>query len=147
MERRETLVLAALAPAEGARHTPAQVQKLFFLIDRNIPDLIDGTVFNFQPYHYGPFDKDVYAALELLEAEQLVDIDRRDGAWRTYRLTVAGQQRGGEVFASLPQDAQVFIAHASEFVRSLGFSQLVAAIYRAYPEMREKSVFKEPEPA
>lgn len=63
---REDLVLACLAPAKGALHSPVQVQKMFFLIDRNISEDIEGPLFDFHPYDYGPFDKAVYETLEKL---------------------------------------------------------------------------------
>ena len=58
---RENLVLAAFASAGGRRHTPVQAQKLLFLLDREVPSL--GTPFKFIPYHYGPFDPEVYDVL------------------------------------------------------------------------------------
>jgi hypothetical protein len=39
MEKRD-IILAAMSPAKGESHTPVQVQKLLFLIDRNISDKI-----------------------------------------------------------------------------------------------------------
>ena len=66
MEKRE-IILAALAPADGVIHTPVQVQKLLFLIDKKIPHLVGGPYFNFVPYAYGPFDTEIYRLLEELE--------------------------------------------------------------------------------
>jgi hypothetical protein len=42
----------------------------------------------------------------------------------------------------MDKKAIAYIRQASEFVRSLSFTQLVSAIYKAYPEMRENSVFQ-----
>jgi hypothetical protein len=140
MDKRE-IILAGLAPAKGAPHTPVQVQKLFFLIDRNISDLIGGPFFDFQPYNYGPFDKEVYLTLELLEFEGLVKITS-ERTWRTYMLTQEGQKIGDEILSKLPKKAQNFIINASKFVREHTFTQLVSAIYKAYPEMRQNSVFQ-----
>lgn len=141
MERRE-LILATLASADGGSFTPVQVQKLFFLIDRNIGELTGGPHFNFQPYSYGPFDKTVYEELERLHVGGLVDIDST-GSVKSFRLTVSGQEKGLDASAHLPEKAKQYISVASKFVRSLPFSKLVSAIYRAYPEMRQNSVFQE----
>ena len=137
---RQELVLAALSPANGATHTPVQVQKLFFLIDANIGALVDGPHFNFEPYHYGPFDQEVYRELTELSNKGYIDIER--GKWKSYRLTVEGQKKGDELFSSLDEKAADYIGKISHFVRSLSFTQLVASIYRAYPKMRERSVFQ-----
>lgn len=136
------LVLAGLASSKGVLFSPVQVQKLFFLIDRNISDEVGGHIFDFQPYNYGPFDKAVYQTLEELEIDGLVDIERGN-SYRRYRLTIQGQEAGENLLARLPNYAQQFIFDASEFVRKLSFTQLVSAIYQKYPEMRANSVFQE----
>ena len=141
MNQRE-IVLAGLAPAKGETHTPVQVQKLFFLIDRNIPKEIEGPLFDFQPYNYGPFDKAVYDVLLLLTFEGLVDIDSEYNH-RTYKLTVKGQEEGEKILKALPGYVQEYIDTVSKFVRKLSFTQLVRSIYKAYPEMKQNSVFQE----
>jgi len=138
---REDVVLAALSPAGGVPHTPVQVQKLLFLVDRNISTLLGGPKFAFKPLHYGPFDRQVYASLEGLAQQGLVEITR-GWNWPEYRLTPAGQARAAGVLADLDEPARDYIDRASTFVRSLPFPELVAAIYKAYPEMRANSVFQ-----
>jgi hypothetical protein len=139
---RKDIVLAALAPARGSPHTPVQVQKLLFLVDRNISKLVGGPYFNFQPYNYGPFDKAVYEVLEGLAGEGLVELCP-DWKWNNYRLTEAGQKLGEKFLGSLKEDAREYIQRASDFVRSVSFTELISAIYKAYPEMRRNSVFQE----
>ncbi len=139
---KEELVLASLSPANGTPHGPVQVQKLLFLIDRNLSELIGGPYFHFAPYHYGPFDKEVYSTLDVLAGNGGVQIDCA-GGYRCYRLTVTGQQAGEKALETLPEAAGKYIRAASSLVRSLSFGQLVSAIYKAYPEMRVNSVFRE----
>ena len=137
-------VLCGLTPAKGATHSPVQVQKLFFLLDKGLENFMDRPLFNFEPYDYGPFDQDVYHTLEKLAGEGLVEIDiESHGRWNTYILTPEGQQRGNELLKKLPDEVQRFIRNVSEFVRKLSFAQLVSAIYKAYPEMKVNSVFKD----
>ena len=140
---RSTIVLAAMAPGEGYRYTPVQLQKLLFLIDREIPELVEGPHFNFQPYHYGPFDKGVYQTLDVLADDGMVDVDEEFSRRRTYALTPNGRERGQVALDSLTTSAQTFINKSCAFVRDNGFSALVSAIYKAYPEMRENSVFQQ----
>ena len=137
------MALAALAPGVGVPHSPVQVQKLLFLIDRNLSVLLVGPTFDFKPFHYGPFDRAVYAILEDLAEQGLVEITQGQGNWRDYRLTTAGQSRAAQVVDGLEERAQRYIQRASAFVRSLSFPELVSAIYKAYPEMRVHSVFQE----
>lgn len=139
---RHALILAALSPSKGQPFTPVQVQKLFFLLDKNISTSINGPHFNFQPYNYGPFDHQVYSSLETLASEGLVTI-ATDGRWRDYRLSPKGQVEGERLLAGLPTKVRGYIEQVSTFVRSLSFMELVAAIYKAYPEMRANSVFQD----
>ena len=53
---REAFVLMALASGGEKIYSPVQVQKLLFLLDDNIPDIVEGPHFAFEPYDYGPFD-------------------------------------------------------------------------------------------
>lgn len=141
MNRRH-LMLAALSVANGAMHTPVQVQKLFFLIDQEIADEVGGPHFEFEPYNYGPFDQEVYRELDVLAERGFVEMVPQS-TWSSYRLTDEGQAAGEKYLAELKnKKAKSYIRQASEFVRSLSFTQLVSAIYKAYPEMRENSVFQ-----
>jgi uncharacterized protein len=140
---REDVVLAALAPANGGPHTPVQVQKLFFLLDENAAEGLGGRKFHFEPYHYGPFDKDVYSCLARLASRGLVQVVGGSGNWREYRLTPQGQDRGDEILSSLDPQTSSYLKRLSDFVRSLSFNQLVSAVYKAYPRMRARSVFQE----
>ena len=134
---RHELVLAALATANGGMYTPVQVQKLFFLIDREAAHLVGGPHFDFRPYHYGPFDKEVYRALDSLALQGLAI-----SAARSYGLTPTGHRQGAALLATLDTRARTYIEEVSAFVRRLSFASLVSAIYKAYPEMRVNSVFQ-----
>jgi len=142
--KREELILAAMSVAGCADYQPVQVQKLFFLIDKTIGHKIGGPFFNFQPYDYGPFDKDVYITLERLELEGLVEIVYEYGfSRRRFRLTPTGLAAGKKFFSNLPEDLKEYISKLVEAIRRLSFAQLVSAIYKAYPEMQKYSVFSE----
>ena len=140
MTRRE-ITLAALAAAECGSHTPVQVQKLFFLIEREVGAEVGGSHFNFAPYNYGPFDAAVYEEIEALARDGLVEIDSPHG-WQEFRLSPEGYEQGRRLLESIPEPFRNYIRKASEFVRSLSFNDLVRAIYRQYPDMRANSVFR-----
>jgi uncharacterized protein len=140
---RRDLVIATLATAgDGASFTPVQVQKIFFLLDERGRDLLGGPHFSFEPYDYGPFDNAVYTELEILALAGLVLIEL-SGRYRTFRLTDAGFAKGSGILAIMPEPKSEFIRATVEWVCSLRFDQLVAAIYREYPEMKARSVFRQ----
>ncbi len=140
---RKTAILVAMAPANGAIHTPVQLQKLMFVLDKK-KVLNKSALFRFEPYDYGPFDKVVYQELENMESSGLIAILRNpELRWKKYRTTSAGQDAGEKALAALgPQQGET-VRRLSSFVRSLSFADLVAAIYRAYPEMQANSVFRQ----
>lgn len=140
---RKDLILAALAASNGAEHSPVQVQKLLFLLDKRHAAKIEGPKFDFKPYDYGPFDSSVYRELEYAATAREAEIDiNADLRRRKYRLTPQGQQSGEQVLKSLGDGEADYVRRLSSFVRSLSFSQLVSAVYKAYPEMKENSIFK-----
>jgi hypothetical protein len=142
---RQRFVLAALATDPDAEFAPVQVQKLFFLLDENLSGVIGSSLFSFEPYDYGPFDKAVYRELEALQIKGLVNIKQigASAGQRRYSLTPRGQQAGEHELSQLPKFAGQYMTDLSAWVRSLSFSRLVGSIYKAYPRMRENSVFQD----
>lgn len=134
------VVLAAMAPSEGDSYSPVQIQKMLFLIDKQA-ELDGGPHFDFRPYSYGPFDKMVYDVIEGLADSGLATI-RHDGVTRIFALTPRGQNQGKSLLNKLPHSTKRFIRAVSKFVREHSFTQLVAAIYKAYPDMAVNSVFR-----
>jgi len=138
----EQFVLISLAAGGEATYSPVQVQKLLFLLERKAGKAFDGPYFNFRPYDYGPFDKDVYQVLDRLSDRGFVEIVGLPfERGRQYRLTSKGQIEGSKMLGQIPVPYRNFVATLSNFVRSLTFSQLVSAIYREYPEMKANSIF------
>lgn len=142
MEKEEYITII-MSFSEGAEYTPIQLQKLFFLLDKNIGDKIGGPFFNFMPYHYGPFDKEVYTCISRLKNKNLIiesfDIDDNI---RRYKLSINGQKMGENLQNKLNLSYHNYIRKIDKFVRKLSFSDLILSIYKAYPEMKANSIFK-----
>ena len=139
MERSEIVLASLAAGGSGAVFDPVQVQKLLFLIDREIPKLLRGPHFDFKPYLYGPFDKAVYEDLLQLAKRHEVRIDQRM-KYRRYSLSRTGYSRGCNVLGIFPKSASSYMEDASTWVRSVTFMQLLSAIYRRYPDMAVNSI-------
>ena len=142
---RQEVVLAALAADPGAVFEPVQVQKLFFLLDERVADALGGKQFEFEPYDYGPFDKNVYVELEALQGENLVRVVTSGLRFstRNYFLTQDGQKKGEQVLEQYESGTREYIKTLSSWVRSLSFASLVGSVYKAYPRMRENSIFQD----
>ncbi|MDE0384397.1 MAG: hypothetical protein OXI22_10975 [Defluviicoccus sp.] len=141
---RDDFVLAAMAAIPGQAFSPVQVQKFFFLLDKKVSGFVGGPHFDFIPYDYGPFDKDVYRSLEILATNGLVRVLPANPARsREYMVTNEGLRVGATHLDTLDEAVQGYIRRLAEWVLSLSFSQLVSAIYKEFPDMRENSVFQE----
>lgn len=141
--KRADVLLAALAAPERKSFYPVHLQKTVFLIDNTLPKLFDQR-YSFEPYDYGPFDKDVYADADNLRAAGYVTIGPEPGNWhRTYRVTSEGLQRGQQLLSQMSPDSAAMIRKIANLVTPLSFQNLVAGIYRAFPHMKVNSVFKE----
>ncbi len=143
MTRRE-IVLAMLAASGGRPYSPAQIQKAIFLVSRNLKDVIaSGPRFKFEPYDYGPFDASVYHEIDDLEREGLSETGYTvDSRWREYRATPDGVAAGRKLLLAMPEKRRKYFEEVSRWVRSLTFAELVSAIYKEYPEMRARSIFR-----
>lgn len=142
--KRKDFVLASMSPAGNESFSPVQVQKLFFLLDKHIAKFTGGPYFRFIPYDYGPFDKKVYTQLDRLSEEGLVELLLPPvSRFQEYRLTDRGYEIGARKLKTLSEPIQDYIGQLVNWVRSQSFAALVSAIYRAYPEMRENSVFRD----
>ena len=146
---RSDLLLALLAAAEGAHYDPAQLQKSMFLLDRNLREqnlkgvALSDEGYNFQPFHYGPFDPQVYDDVEQLSRDGLAEIVVKVGdGTRLYFATDDGVAAGQQLLAEMPESCREYVRDVSEWTRSLDFYTLIASIYKAYPEMEENSIFR-----
>jgi uncharacterized protein len=141
MQRNEVILAAIAAGGHDARFGPAQIQKLFFLIDREIAERVSGPHFDFQPYDYGPFDKEVYQALDLLKEDEKVEV-HHSGRYRRYAVTASGYEEGIRVLDTLDATAAGYMRTVATWVQSVSFQQLVSSIYKQYPEMKANSIFR-----
>lgn len=140
---RDEYVLVAMAMAGRDPLSPVQVQKYFFLLDKNASDAMGGAQFKFEPYDFGPFDKAVYEALDSLRGRGLVEVagDLSRGM-RMYRLTEDGFHEAEKPMKGIPAYVRAYAHEVADWMRPLSFSQLVSAIYDAYPDMKVNSIFQ-----
>ncbi|MBP7722287.1 MAG: hypothetical protein KA155_07095 [Alphaproteobacteria bacterium] len=142
MNRSEYVLAVMALLGRSTSLTPAKIQKLFFILDREIPGNIQGPRFNFTAYDYGPFDATVYQEIEGLEIAGLALIERGN-PHKIYKLSDAGFERGEELSQGFTPEIREYIQSIGTLVQSLSFQGLVSTIYQNYPEMRARSVFRE----
>ena len=117
------------------------MQKLLFLIDRSVSARIGGPFFQFEPYHYGPFDRAIYDVVGRMVAAGEVLSDA-SGPYPRYSLTHAGWRRGKAALSSFSTPVADYFVRAAQWIRLMPYRRMLAAIYREYPEMAENSVVR-----
>ena len=139
--RRADLLLRIIAAADGEKLTPAQIQKVAFLLGMKYREFLPDDYYEFRKHDYGPFCADVYRDAELLEHEGKVFITiNQRGGWKEYAATVRGYRAELE---AIPKDMSAFIDEKVSWARGLSFQQLIRAIYQEFPDFRENSAFQE----
>jgi hypothetical protein len=136
LNNKKKFILAVLSTGDYDFYTPVHVQKLFFLIER----LIGLKFFNFIAWHYGCHDKEIYQLLKELSEENYIIIDNKDISSR-YFLTKKGFIIGRKELNKYNDKQKKNILRLNNFVHSISFSQLVATIYKHFPEMKVNGVF------
>ena len=141
MEKQDFLLLVVAAAKDGPL-TPVQLQKSLFLIERaHLPEA-PPQFYEFAPYDYGPFDAEIYADADLLASEGLVvRIPSSKGTWTDTSITPDGLQRASALESTLSSPSRKYVQDVVQWVQSLSFSDLVRAIYAAYPAFQVNSVF------
>lgn len=142
---REDVALIVLSLAGTKEFTPAQIQKALFLASDKVPGVFaPGSSYDFQPYDYGPFDAGVYSDVEQLEREGFAQITQPPlTRWKNYSATQSGVERGFQLSKAVPIHDLDILEKIVVLVRSMTFNELISAVYRAYPHMRERSVFRD----
>ena len=141
---REDFLLMVVAAGGGTPLTPVQLQKCLFLIRENLKGEIPDRFYEFEPYHYGPFDAEVYSDADSLESQGLlVSVGSSQGTWLDRTITSAGLERAKAAEKELSYSVRTYIQVVVEWAQSLSFSRLVKSIYGEYPQYRKNSVFQD----
>ena len=141
MDRKDILLLV-VASGGGTPLTPVQLQKSLFMISKNVKEIPD-PFYTFEPYHYGPFDIEIYTDADSLENEGLLaSIQSNNGRWTETAINPNGLKKAEVLEKELSEPAAKYVRELVQWAQSLSFSDLVKSIYNIYPEYRENSVFQ-----
>lgn len=142
IEKKEWLLLAISFSEDYL--SPAQLQKSLFLLKQKKPGSVSEDFYNFIPYNYGPFCKEIYSDAESLVSEGLVKFGHPVGErWQGYTITEIGKECVKKFENSVSKEDRDYLAEVVTWARSLSFKQLLSAIYKEYPAYKVNSVFPE----
>jgi type I restriction enzyme S subunit len=104
--------------------------------------------YQFVPYHYGPFAKELYTDLENLQSAGLVNVDNDSDEDKT-RITITDPEKVVNALADIPEDRKEDVASIREDIASildlygdLDHNALLKAVYEKYPAYAKKSRLK-----
>lgn len=155
------LLLRAPTKVRGARDRVdgvTRLEKLLYLVERETPVTEKvGDRFEFKPYHFGPYSRAVYEAVELLEEagllredrvfaggvldeveEEAMVVDDTEGVERRFLLTDDGIAVADLLANQYPQ----VIKHLTEIkdkYSGMSLSSLIRVVYTKYPESAVQS--------
>ena len=148
MKHRHDLPLSLLAaiddnPIEGR----TRLQKLLFLIQKRAEREGDNSLeqkYDFVPYDYGPFAKEIYDDINKLAHRGLVEETAKeldDGVVKyNYKITEKGEAIAAErgLLDDLPQEIEAVI---NEF-EDKELEEIIDYVYSKYPEYAENSIIR-----
>ena len=148
MNKRQALLLALLAADdEGTVSGRTRLQKLVFLAQEEFSDDLNASEYEFYPYHYGPFSKDLLNDIEALEQAGLVserNIDLQRGEKYIYELEDDGRDELRQFLSTLSPSDRQEIEERAELVETnfndISVSRLLEYVYNQYESYAEESV-------
>lgn len=94
-------------------------------------------LYQFIPYHYGPFAKELYADLETLQEQGLITVDNGDED--KTQIAIANSEATESAIAALPDDFKEDVAAILNAYGDLDHNTLLATVYEKYPAYAKKS--------
>lgn len=148
MDKRQALLLALLnADDEGTISGRTRLQKLVFLAQEEFSDALDLSEYEFYPYHYGPFSKELLNDIEALERAGLVserNVDLSRGEKYIYELEDDGKDELRQFLSTLPRSERQDIEERAKLVETnfndISVSRLLEYVYNQYESYAEESV-------
>ncbi len=98
--------------------------------------------YDFEPYNYGPYSRDIYTDLDRLLSAGYVEAEEVAGqSWKRYSVTANGAEAYRRASAQFEADAVEYIGRVRKYVGDLSFRTLLTKVYKAYPDYAVNSVF------
>lgn len=142
MHRKDWLLLAIAASGKKGL-SPVVMQKVLFLLGKQMPRAVGEGYYTFKPYNYGPFTTEIYTDASQLESDGLiVSVQQAGRSWSQLLLTPAGADVVNHIHETAPKDAISYLEKLVEWAIPLSFQDLVGHVYQLYPDMKQNSVFQ-----
>ena len=146
---RATYLLLLLDADNGAPiHGRTRLEKLAFIIQMKVIEGLHLGVTNesyeFRPFNYGPYTKEVLDDLVSLQMVGLAQIDGEPDTEQTFQITKQGQAAVQRLLADkrIPPILVEEIRKVKTVYGKLSLDKLIGLVYSQWPEFTEKSEIK-----
>jgi uncharacterized protein YwgA len=134
LTRRNWLLVFIGLPEGSFRADQLRITKGMFVFAKSCGDS-SLEMYTFEPYDYGPFSRELYRDLDVLDREGFIRRNEVAGSNRQiFELTSKGEQAVRHLIAEAPAKEKDALAAIKKRVTSLNFTQLLTWIYGEYPE-------------
>jgi uncharacterized protein len=138
------LLLASPRLADPSETQPLdriRMQKAVFLVNRNGPKTWR-TLYEFEPYNWGPFCRPLQDDLRQLVAEGRMELRKTHlQQYPSYVTSGLGTDEANGIFDEIEPAPLSFLRDVRKFVTTRSFNQLLRDVYGAFPEFAAKSQF------
>ncbi len=124
MFTRQKYLLCQMMAFGGECHLFFLVKSLFYLFKKEIKD----NLYDFHPYHYGPYSEMIYADLRALERKKIITPVGKS----KIKITVSGQTRS-KLLEDINSDHFYKIQHIASKLGNMSFDELLEAVYKEFP--------------
>lgn len=114
------------------------IQKLFFVMEKE--KQISLNLFQYAPYNYGPFSKELSEAINELIEEGLIKETKIEDYY-LYQITEKGKAEARSQ-DTIPLNKQKVINQICQYVKKFKIKDLIRHIYQKYPETTVNSLLK-----
>ena len=149
LNRMDLLLLLLLADGNKGKNEPIEgktrLQKQLFLAQKKLQDHKIEMPYSFRPYHYGPYCKEIYSDINLLEKEGIIKeeeiTDYYGGIVRVFSLTPQGIKEAQSLIKNTAICAQFNIIQAvKKEYNSMSVVDLVDFTHKAFKDYAKNSV-------
>lgn len=132
-------------PIEGR----TRLQKMVFLMQKELEERSSAPTLDYEfiPYDYGPFSKDLYDDLDIMISQQFVDYIEEPLNSGNVKYVYELENNGKDLIESEPIDGEALseILQVAREIRArygeMLLSKLIEFVYSEYPEYAERSVY------
>ena len=139
----EDALLALMSAELFNRFTVGHLQKMMYVLEREVGDVIGGPFFEYENEAYGPSSPALGSVLGSMVVTRLLRTDTRSGTrdLTEYSLTRAGFARGSEILSRFSDTTADYIRKLNAWGAGTDFSVLVGSVVRRYTETGSNLLF------